>query len=338
MAAAAIAAESAVMRIVVLVAGGAVRSVCQHRGQVLLMAAGAAELCVCTGQREIGYRAVIEHPRLPGHRAVTVRADLTERSGVIVILRMTIDAVLACIVKCGSRMTGSAVGLRVRANERKAAQTVIEHDIGIPGHLAVAASAVAAQLSLVRIGLMTSRALDRQPRGNGRSVAIAALRCGMCTDKRKSRRAEVIEPCLAPLSRRVTGGTVFAEAAAMDVSLGMAANAGLGQRSREVDGVARLALQILVLPFQGKPRNHPVTEIRLRPRCFVVTTCALGAITTVVHIFVPMTRSTAQGRSDKRLVTMTVDACNLLMSSAQREHRLRMIERNEFPALCGVAV
>lgn len=141
MAAATVGAESSIMGIIIAMARCARGSIGEHRTEILLMAGRAPQPCVRAGQRKLRNAAVIEHPCLPRDRAVTARADISQRAGVIIVRGVAIGAVFTGIVKCGSCMALPAIGLGMRADQRERPEPMVEPEIAVPRSFAVTVGA-----------------------------------------------------------------------------------------------------------------------------------------------------------------------------------------------------
>ena len=85
---------------------------------------------------------MVEHPCLPADRTVAACTGITQRAAVIIRFGMTVDAVFTGIMERGCRMTVGALRLRMKSNEWKRCQSMIEQNLKVPCNIAVAGSAV----------------------------------------------------------------------------------------------------------------------------------------------------------------------------------------------------
>lgn len=84
------------------------------------MTGRAGQSCVLTGKWKRCLGVVVELPYGPVVWRMTIRAGRAQPAGVNVVLGMTIDARLSCIVKEERLVTRAARGARVQADKREA--------------------------------------------------------------------------------------------------------------------------------------------------------------------------------------------------------------------------
>lgn len=100
-----------------------------HRSR---MADNASEAGVCPGQRKLRLNVMIELPGLPASRVVATVALVTQSAAMRIVTTMTCDTVILGIVKRRGRMTLTAGHVRVRADQRKTGNVMIEPQLSSP--------------------------------------------------------------------------------------------------------------------------------------------------------------------------------------------------------------
>src|ERR1700730_8452165 len=103
-----------------------------HLRRRLLVTGGAAELCVCAGEREAGLFAVVEFPQAPAIGGVALLTFLAEASLVNIRLFVALDAGRVRYPERLSLVTLLARNRDVQAEKRKFRQIVIEVDHRLP--------------------------------------------------------------------------------------------------------------------------------------------------------------------------------------------------------------
>jgi len=115
------------------------------------MTAFTTDVPMCTIENEAGLRIVIEPPLLPVDGVMAQRAVLDETAGVGIDFAVAIDAVFGRIAKYLGVVAGVAFRFRVRAEQRKPRQVVVEEHIFLPGVLGMTIETLRPLGALVRV-------------------------------------------------------------------------------------------------------------------------------------------------------------------------------------------
>jgi hypothetical protein len=202
-----------------------------HLRRRLLVTGGAAELCVCTGEREAGLFAVIEFPQAPAIGGVALLTFLAEASLVNIRVFVALIARGFRYPERLSRMALFAGNRNVQAEKRKFRQIVIEVDHRLPALWQMAVIARSAQPGAMDVARpMTAHAVCWQlARTERRRVASVAIHGGVFAGKLPASIACVVERGRPPLLRFVATGAVRSHAPRMNVLPLVAADTLLGQ-------------------------------------------------------------------------------------------------------------
>ncbi len=96
------------------------------------MADNASEARVCPGKRKLRLRVMIELPSLPVSRVVATVAPVAEPATVCIVVNMTCDTGVPGVVKRRGRMTLIAGHVRVRTEQWKTCNVMIEPQLCSP--------------------------------------------------------------------------------------------------------------------------------------------------------------------------------------------------------------
>ena len=121
------------------------------RRQRPAVTAGAANFEMCALQGKVCLPVVVKLPLQPVHRVVTEGAVLRKAILVRIGFAMAFDALRRRVAEHMRFMARVALLVRVRAQQRKAGQAVVEEDLVRPGILVVAIEAVGALGTVVRV-------------------------------------------------------------------------------------------------------------------------------------------------------------------------------------------
>jgi len=133
-------AELAVVHIVLAVTTQARGVELDIRGDVhsLAMAGNASDPAVSAVEREMRLLGVIERPRVPVVRVVTERAVEPERALVGVVVAMAVDALALGVMELRRLVAARTFDGAMLADQREAAEVVVETNALLPGDLAMA--------------------------------------------------------------------------------------------------------------------------------------------------------------------------------------------------------
>lgn len=226
MAAAALAAELAVVRIVLGVATSAIlrqTEIADVGGRVTFRTGNA---CVRAEQREFGAPLVIEVPQRPTARAVAILASGAEPGFVSVVLGVAGRAIGRRVGKVLVLVTGLALHRLVGAQQRKTRLAVVETNLR-PAFLGVALGARRAEPALVLVifAVALDAIADRSAAHHAGVVAGIALRLAMLAEQLERGVPIVIEAALLPIGRGVAIGAGFPVAPLVGVVLAVAGDA-----------------------------------------------------------------------------------------------------------------
>ncbi len=211
------------------------------------MAAIAGNGGVRTAQHKTGLRVVIELPRLPGRRIVASVALHAERAAMRVVACVAGNTVGPGVVECRRLMAIVTRYLRVRTEQRKAHQVMVEPYVRSPVGRDVAACALRAQLPVmcgvirvaagaasrycsVDVALVTGVTFERRMPLRQLQIGVACMikRCRAPTGSNVAARAIAAVAALVHIVGAMTGGaTAAAEVAKIaSVAAAMAILAG----------------------------------------------------------------------------------------------------------------
>ena len=211
-------AEAPRVWIVAPMAGDAVIAYRRDVAHGLLVTIATSQFCMCTGQRKTRLSIMVEPPRPPIHRVVTVIALPTQTAAVWIIIGMTRQARAVCIVISRRCMTSIARNRGMRTDQRKARYVMIEKDPCGPAGRQVAGLAPIAELTGMHVvRRMAGTAVFRQRNGEALSVTSVAGKIGMAGWQFETGPLLVIEIHRIPVEYRVAAVAVLAEASLMRI-------------------------------------------------------------------------------------------------------------------------
>ncbi len=151
MAAVAVLAEASGVRVLAAMAGNAITgnsSTASERGRVAI---AARNICMRAIQRKARLRVVIELPRLPERWIVARVALPAECAAMRVVVRVAGDAIAIGIMKRRGCMAAITRRLRVRAEQRKTREVVVEPHPADPVGCDMTIPALCTQLAVMRV-------------------------------------------------------------------------------------------------------------------------------------------------------------------------------------------
>src|SRR5262249_11206976 len=148
-----------------------------------------------------------------------------QRALVRVVVAMAVEALALRVVELRRLVAARALDLLVLAEQREAAEVMVEAHVLLPGDFAVARGAALAELPGVRIvSAMATDAVFRGLRhGDVLDMARGALRRRVRAVQREVRVARVIERDVRPFGDLMAVGALHAVAARVVVVVGVAA-------------------------------------------------------------------------------------------------------------------
>jgi hypothetical protein len=311
-----------------------------HLRRRLLVTGGAAELCVCAGEREAGLFAVVEFPQAPAIRGVALLTFLAEASLVNIRVFVALAARGLRYPESLSRMALFAGNCNVQAEKREFRQIVIEVDHRLPALWQMAVIARSAQPGAVNVARpMTAHAVCWQlPRTERRRVASVAIHAGVFAGKLPASIARVVERGRPPLLRSVATGAVRSHAPRMNVLALVAADTLLRQLVMQIPRtVAVLTVQASVRVFQRKSSFPGVIEAGGFPAAGGMTTGTFRTALPAMHVVRRMAGDALRWRPLVAIPEMTLDASDGLVFIVQWKARLAVIECHVLPYLRVVA-
>jgi len=203
---------------------------------------------VRTAQHKTGLRVVIELPRLPGRRIVASVALLAERTAMRIVACVAGDTVGPGVVECRRLMAIVTRYLRVRTEQRKAHQVMVEPYVRSPVGRDVAACALRAQLPVMcGVIRVAAGAASRYC-----SVHVALV-TGVTFERRMPLRqlqigvACMIKCCRAPTGSNMAARAIGTVAAFVHIVGAMTGDATVAIRTAEVSNFASIAAAVAIL-------------------------------------------------------------------------------------------
>lgn len=186
----------------------------------------AVQLRMCAGQGKACLSTMIEQPRPPVRRVVTVIALVAEAATVRVIVEMTRHARTVRIVIGRRRVTLITCNPGVGADQRKACDVVVEPDARCPAAWHVADFTTIAKLADMHIvDGVTATTILGQRHGKILGVASVTREVTMTGRQLESGLFFVIEQHRIPVEYVVAAATIGAEAPFMRIVFAMAGTA-----------------------------------------------------------------------------------------------------------------
>ena len=243
-----------------------------------LMTAVACHQGVAANQWKVRY--IVIEPQFcgPACRQVAAGAPTTELAHVHVIRGVAVGTIARQRIVEILRMAARAGELTMTVRQRKTGfgQMIEQH--GIPVEIVVAASAVGAKATCVRI--VTRVAAVASAPGKIRKILSAMTRPAVKTlvsaDQRKPGDSHVIEADIDPAVGAVAIGALCAVATFVHVIVAVTVVARSSDLRQIVTQVATTATHGSMCTVQGKTRNA-VIEVGVAPRVGVVTRAAVVA-------------------------------------------------------------
>ena len=271
----------------------------------------AREVLVGAGQMEIGLGVVVEPPPLPTIGVMTAAAVLAEVCVVVVVGRVTVDALAGDIAEGAREMALTATDAAVQSQQWKSREVVVEEHFA-EQCLAVAAMAALAEMTRVNVvGAVTVGALHGHRSRESIGVTDDALHVFMRSVQCEIGVAGMIEFDSAPASLIVTFRAVVPELAAMIVVLCVTCDAARGCGC-VIFGQMASSTRCLAMSAAQWKVGAIVIERRSTPAGCVMAACAIGPELAIVCILVASV-AFAHCLVERLVVHVTALACNRAM-------------------------
>ena len=283
---------------------------------------------------------VIEIPRLPGSRVVTILAARSEAKSVFVVFAMAADAGCLGILERRGQMAFLAVDLGVCAEQRKPGQTMVEQR-PLPRALVVAAVALLPFLPLVFVVLQMASDTRRGQLVAEQVPGMAAVTAhrDMLAAQRIPGLAIVVERRRLPHRFDVARRALLAVATLMRVVLTVARDANGGRFFLEQKtGVAPLAFGEPVFAFQPILRVAIVIERDSLPIAVGMATFAARTEALLVLVVLAMAGHALRRGALERRVGVARAARYIDVFAGERKAGLTVIKPRGFPVGLGMAV
>lgn len=321
-------AEAALMGVVRRVAPKATAIEHDPVRHLVAMTAVALQVTVCTRQREFCLTVVIEAPCRPCGRIVTEAAIGTEPAGVMLVL-MTTSAGAGCVPERSRAMAFLARDRRMKSDQRKSRQIVIERDFASPSRLIVALSAVGPKLSLVRIVLAVAPDAGHRRLVTGGVVLVTGLAFGLRVRPKKGEagRFSMIEADRAPVAGGVTCFAFRPQSTGVHVLNAVTTIASCFEPFVAFTGMAGVAGDLGMCSDQREPRFRMVERLDAAPCVLLVAALASRAKLGPVRIGTLVTIHTLlRGAAELRACEVAPFAWSRLVAAAKLEARESMVE------------